>query len=317
MRILLIRTDRMGDTLMCLPAIHAIRVQFPQAKITLLLQKNLVSLLEDHPEIDKLLPWDPAEGDGWVAAFRWGRRLRKERFSAALVFNPTRLFHAAAFLARIPVRAGYGRKWGFLLTSSIPDTKSKRNLHETAYNLELAELLGAQTKEPPVYRIPVGPRAQQQAEAIFKSAGVPVSSRPFAIHPWTSNPVKSWPLDSFLELAHRIGREQEPVIIVGGTESAGQISASTQHSASGVIDLTGKIPLSALAAVLSRCRLLVSNDSGPAHVAAAVGTPTLIVAPREHAPVLERWRPWGTAHRILLSPTVNEAVAAAEEAALR
>ena len=312
-RILLIRTDRMGDVLMCLPAIHAIRKRFPQAQITLLLQKDLRALLDEHPDIDQLLSWNPDEGTGWLSSFRWGICLRREKFDAAVVFNATRLFHAAVFLANVPIRVGYSRKWGFLLSRSIADTKVKRNLHEVEYNLELARLLGALPAEQAVYKIEISQTAQREASGILESAGIPAPCRPIAIHPWTSNPVKSWPLNSFVELARRIGEKNEFVIAIGGADSRGLLSASEKGNDRQIIDLTGKVSLKALPALLSRCRLLISNDSGPAHVAAAVGTPTLILAPREHGPQLERWRPWGNTHRILLSPTVEEAAEAVQK----
>lgn len=289
----------MGDLLLTLPAVHAIRQGFPSARVTLLIQEGLRPLLEGHPDIDELWTTPPHRSRSWIDAARWRGRLRKEQFDAVVIFNPTGTFHLAAFLAGIPLRVGYDRKLGFLLTRRIPDTKAARKLHESEYNLELVRLLGNAPDEPAM-TLPVSDAADRLARRLLESHGVSSSQWPVAIHPWTSNPAKSWPLNSFLEVAHRLSRAGEAVLLIGEPGDAASMETA------GLIDLIGKIPLGTLPALLKRCRLLVSNDSGPAHVAAAVGTPTLVVAPREHEPVLRRWRPLGTNVRILLSPSPSE-----------
>lgn len=296
-RILVVRNDRMGDLLMSLPAVRQIRSAFPEAKVTLLIRQELEPLLEGHPDVDRILLWDP--GQGPAAAVRWGRRLRRERFDCALILNPSKLFHAASFLAGIPVRAGYRRKWGFLLNRSIPDTKQKRAGHEADYNLEPLSLLGIRPSEP-VLELPVRPELDAQALRLMESHGIRPLPRPVAIHPWTSNPAKSWPLESFLEVAGGLSRSGRPVLLIG--EPSPVRGELDELRANGVVDLTGKVPLRILPALLRRCGLLISNDSGPAHVAAAVGTPTVVVAPREHEAVLRRWKPLGKEVRVLLSP---------------
>ncbi len=310
-RLLFIRTDRMGDLLMSLPAIHAVRESFPEARISLLIQKELEPLLEKHPDVDQIFSWDPGEGQGWVSTFRWGRRLRPERFDAAIVLNPTRFFHTAIFLAGIPIRVGYRRKSGFLLNRSIPDTKATRPLHETQYNLELVQLLGAKTASP-IMELPDRQEARQQAHELLASHQISASSHPIAIHPWTSNPAKSWPLDSFQQVADRLQAAGRSILIIGGPESR-PLMETWKISGASIADLVGQTPLQILPAVLRQCALLISNDSGPVHVAAAVGTPTIVVAPKEHGKTLNRWRPLGPGHRILLSSTVEDVVHSVQE----
>ena len=311
-RILLIRTDRMGDLLMTLPAVHGIRKGLPGAEITLLAQEGLEPLLEDHPDVDRTLTWNPAEGKGWKAILRSAARLRSGRFDAAVVFNPTREFHLACFLAGIPIRVGYKRKMGMLLTASIPDTKGQRKRHEADYNLELAELLGIKTGEP-VLRLPEREKTARQAQDLLQSHGLLQGGGPIALHPWTSNPAKSWPLDSFWRLSAQLQQLGRPVVVIGGTEALPEMESALSTAPPSLRNLVGKIPLGLLPAFIRRCALLVSNDSGPTHVAAAVGTPLVVVAPRSHADLLERWKPLGKRCLVLIDPDV----AAAAEAARR
>ena len=298
---------------MCLPAIHVLRSAFPKAALTLLLNKEVAPLIEGHPDLDRLLPWDPAQGQGWAASLRWAREFRKERFDAAVVFNPTRLFHLAAFLAGIPLRVGYRRKLGFLLARSIPDTKASRSLHETEYNLELVRLFGIPTSTSTL-SLPRHPENEAEAARILNSCGISSSSRPIALHPWKSDlarmPNRHWPLESFQDLAAGLNPCGQPVLVIGSQEFKSLMEPWKAQGISGITNLVGQVPLKTLPALLRRCAVLISNDSGPVHVAAAVGTPTIVIASKSQAAVLNRWGPRGAKHRILLSPTVEEAAQA-------
>ncbi len=291
----------MGDLLMSLPAVRSLRRAYPQAELALLMKKELLPLLENHPDLDRLLPYDPAEGQGWGAIGKWGGRLRSGRFDTAIILNPTRQFHVASFLAGIPRRIGYRRKWGFLLTDAVQDTKEKRNRHEAEYNLELMEPLGVPASAPELV-LAVTPEQEREAAGLLPAGCI-------ALHPWTSNRTKALPLSFFEETAQALAGQGRQVAWIGEPE-AGEKPPLLKG---GALDLTGRVPLRLLAAVLKRCGLLISNDSGPAHVAAGVGTPLLVVAPEPHRPVLERWAPLGKNSRLLFSPDAAGAAGAALE----
>ncbi len=296
----------MGDLLLSLPVASAIRRALPSSEVTLLIREELRPLLEGHPDVHRLLTLDPTcSHQGLRSAFPLAGRLRPFRFDAALVLNPSKVLHLACFLAGIPVRIGYRRKWGFLLSRSIPDTKALRTLHEVDFNLELARLLGITADRREVV-LPVKPALQAEAIRLLESCGVRPEGRPIAIHPWTSNPAKGWPMERFLETARRLREEGRDLLWIGEPDAA----APEAGLPPGVVNLCRRIPLSLLPEVLRRCAVLISNDSGPVHIAAAVGTPTVVVAPREHARPLERWRPIGATHRILLAPEVRDVLAA-------
>lgn len=297
---------------MTLPAVHAIRAALPETEITLLARKNLAPLLERHPDFNRFLPWDPAQGQGWGAILRTAAWLKTHRFDGIVLFNPTRLFHAAGFLAGIPLRVGYRRKLGLLLNRTLADTKSQRSLHETEYNLELTRLLGIEPGlTPPSLPEATGP-VRQEVDQLLRSKGLP-SGGVVAIHPWTSNLTKAWPTESFWACCEKLGKHGIPTVVIGGEEEIPRLRAARPSLPAGVREVVGLTPLALLPELLRRCALLISNDSGPVHVAAAVGTPTLVVAPQSHEKLLARWRPLGPKHRILLDPSVEEAASAAEE----
>ena len=308
-RILIVRTDRMGDLILSLPAVHAIRQGFPQAEISLLVQSEIKPLLEGHPDLDRLLSTNSGSGKDWREILRTAAWLRRRSFDAILVLNPTRAFHVASFLARIPVRVGYRRKWGFLLTHSMPDTKPLRNLHESQYNLELVRLLGIQPQNSPP-TLPTHANRREEVEALLRNQQVAPDQKLIAVHPWTSNPAKGWPLDCFWEVTRRLESLGACVLLIGKPGSTPD-SLTLPNNAVNLVDRT---PIGMLPDLLRRCAMLLSNDSGPAHIAAAVGTPTVVVAPAEHRRQMDRWKPLGDRHQILLSPEVETVFQAVKNA---
>ena len=307
MRILFIRTDRMGDLLMALPAVHLLREVFPRAEISVLVQKGLASLLESHPDINRIFEWDPAKEAGWISLIRFSLIVRREKYDIAVISNPTRFFHVAVFLAGIPTRVGYRRKAGLLLNRSLPDTKAVRDLREFEYNLELVSLLGI-SKSPPQFFLPKRPEKEKLADEILCRNGFSLTDRPVALHPWTSNPVKEWKRGNFEELARQLTNHGQKVIVIGGEESRDEAARWIIPSRHMFLNLVGAVSLDILPSLLRHCSILVSNDSGPVHVAAAVATPVIVVAPEVHAPLLERWKPWGDENVILLSPSVEHVI---------
>ncbi|MCX5699380.1 MAG: glycosyltransferase family 9 protein [Candidatus Omnitrophica bacterium] len=279
--ILVIRNDRFGEFLLNIPAMRALKERYPQARLSLAVNFVVFELAGAVECVDEVLVWDEVKGN-----------LRKYKFDLCVVLNPTKEAHQSIFLAGIPVRVGYDRKWGILLTHKLEDTKYLGNRHEVDCNLELVGLLGAKNKEI----VSSGLRLPRNDEYEFLVGAI-------AIHPFTSDLVKQWPVERFKELAQRITQEMKAkVVFVGRDETWGQSPSGTvpDLAAFGVIDLINKTSLAELAVLLKRCSLLVSGDSGPMHLAAAVGTPVAALF-RNDLPgkTARRWGPWGKGHTVI------------------
>ncbi len=312
-RILFVRTDRLGEVLLNLPALMALRAAYPAARMTFMAAPDLCQLLSGLSGVDEWLEYqDRAGRPWWSSAARLAGQWRVRRFDLAVISNPKKEFHAASWLAGIKIRAGYDRKWGCLLTHRLPDRKSLGQRHEVEYNLELIRAAGADGPVP-VWRMPAYEVEQAQVAQLLQGQGIQPSDPLVAVHPWSSNPRKEWPMDRFHALMARLGSSAR-VVVLGGPQERQRISAAWPQPAA---DLVGRLSLRQLAAVLKRVRLLISNDSGPVHLAAAMRTPTvaLFVAP-DAATGPARWGPWGPGHRVIWKPaaeeiTVEEVLAAA------
>ena len=311
-RILYIRTDRLGETLLTLPALAAVRQAFPGSRLTFLAHPALAGLLRGWPVLDEVVE-DRSDGRlAWWRRAGWlAERLRPLRCDAAIVSNPKKELHLAVWLAGIPIRIGYDRKWAWTLNRRLSDDKALGERHEVEYNLELVRLLGVPAASVPPVRLPIAPADAAALLDLLAARGVGASDVVVAAHPWTSNPKKQWPLDRFAEVIRRLQRLPNVVVVlVGGPEEQAGAGPLLGMVAGRAVNLVGRLSLRGLAACLSRARVLVSNDSGPVHVAAAVGTPTVVLfGTIDPAAGPRRWGPWGDGHTVLCRPTVEQTTA--------
>ena len=299
-RLVLLRTDRLGDVLLTLPTVHALRRTFPGVRITLVVRPTIRDLLTGHPDVDEVIAYDDKGKPefNWRRTDRLARKLRANRFDVAVVSNPKRELHVAVFLAGIPIRVGYHRKWPFLLTHTVEDRHATTPLHQAQLNLGLLEAIRLRL-ETPSLRIPVSTEELVAAHALLARQGLAETARIIGLHPWSSNPAKQWPAEQFRAVAEGLVTRGYRVLLIGGEEERSQADRFLAPLRVPVCDLTGRLHLRQLAAVLVCCRALVTNDSGPMHLAAAVGTPTVALFGHGTAGGPRRWGPWGRGHRIL------------------
>ena len=270
--LLAIRNDRFGEFLLNIPALRALKELYPQAKLTLAVNSAVCELAGAVECVDEVVVWDEVKGN-----------LRKGRFDLCVVLNPTKEAHWVSFLARIPVRVGYDRKWGFLLTHKLKDTKQLGNRHEVDCNLELVELVGAKNKG-----------IASSGLCLPRNDKYEFLEGAIAIHPFTSDPVKQWSAERFKELSQRIKSELGLGVVMVG------LSQSVLDVDDGIVNMINKTSLVELAGLLKRCSLLVSGDSGPVHLAASVGTPVVALFRNDlTGKTARRWGPWGEGHVVI------------------
>src|SRR4030042_413537 len=211
-KILVVRNDRFGEFLLVIPALRSLKASFAGSSITLAVDSYVQELAAGIDCVDEIIIWDRRR-HSFKEMVALSGQLRKKHFDLCVIFNPSKEFNIISFLAGIPRRAGYARKWGFLLTTAIPDAKHLAQMHEVEYNLALAQAAGAAIRDT---RIGLYADARLAGE-VFKGWR---GSGPFiAVHPFTSDSRKQWPLENFQELALELGRALSArVIIIGGKE---------------------------------------------------------------------------------------------------
>jgi lipopolysaccharide heptosyltransferase II len=302
-KILVRGVNWLGDAVMSIPALQRLREARPEAHVTLLTPRKLADLWGHHPALDEVI-----EADERVGLVGMARRIREGRYDVALVLPNSPRSTLEVFWAGVPQRIGYARPWrNWLLTRRVPprpeeikmrkrskaeinrltdgrgrpaakDAISDRAHHVFQY-LHLAGVLGAST-------VPLPPRLwvaeDEVAEIKTRWAGTASAGTPWfgLIAGAEYGPAKRWPVARFVEAALAIQRKTRcGWLIFGGPGDRGlaeEIAGAFRTGSGGPIcNLAGQTSLRQLCAGLKSCRLVLTNDTGPMHVAAAVGAPVV------------------------------------------
>lgn len=285
------RTDRIGDVVLSTPVFGAIKKRYPSVHLAVMVLKETEPVVRGNPWIDQVIVYDKkGKSRGWWKTVRFGWSLLKERFDLAIHLHPTNRVNVISWLARIPIRIGYQTKNDFLLTHAIEETKWQGKKHEAEYNFDLLALMDVPTPEPLELCFPLWDRDRQALNRIFP---VEATRRYVVFHPSASCVSKRWAPERLASVADQMARHYGifPVIIGEGS-GVSHAARMQEWMREGALNLSGTLTLGMLGWLLKGARLLISNDSGPVHIASAVGTPVISIFGRNQ-PGLSwvRWRP--------------------------
>lgn len=276
-------TNWVGDAVMTVPALRELRRILPAAQITLFIPASTHGIFAGADFIDRLLAFEKDEAGIW----KQSKTLRAEDFDLAVLFTNSFSSAAAARLGSAKYRVGYKNEGrGFLLTHSFETPLWRDERHEIFYYLnivaELEILLYGETKvweNEPRFELTVSEERKNEARKILSGAGCDLSKKIIALCPGSTNSrAKRWQAESYAALADKFARELNAGVVLIGAPAEVEVSQQVFDLAQvKPIVLTGKTSLSEAAAVLSVCDLLVSNDTGPAHISAALGRPTVVI----------------------------------------
>jgi heptosyltransferase-2 len=284
-KILIRGTNWIGDSVITLPALRELRRAFAGSHLALLVKPWVADLFAGAGFLDEIIRYDRRPGPRGFLEF--ARLLRKKNFDAAILLQNAFEAAALAFMAGIPIRIGFptdGRRW--LLTHPLKSGHPVRHEHQIYDYLNIAAqaetlLTGSNRVDflRPQYRLPVDSGVQDRMRHQLRSSGRSEGLRLVAINPGaTNNPLKRWRPDRFADLADRLlDRGDCTVVLVGAASEeaiADEILARMRNRA---IKLTGRTSLAESIAALSLCDLVISNDTGPAYMAAALCRPTITI----------------------------------------
>ena len=282
MKILIRATNWVGDAIISIPALEAVRTKWPQAEIAIFARPWVADLYHGQPFADRIIS-NASSARNPFAIEKFASALRREKFDCALLLQNA--FSAAwlAWRSGIPERIGYARDGrSALLTRAIHVPQANEVLpHETYYYLELLKRAGWLTELPEIkeIKLQVSQAAAEKAEMALQSAGVRRNSLRIAIAPGAAfGSAKCWLPERFAAVADGLIDDFGADVILFGTASeidvSQQISSQMRHRP---VNVTGQTPIGELPALFSRCNLFIGNDSGAMHVAAAVGLPVVAV----------------------------------------
>jgi heptosyltransferase-2 len=283
-RIVVRGTNWVGDAVMTIPALRQLRRLFPVAHITLATRPWAEGLFADSDFLDDL---QVHEGSGLRSVVQQVRQWRKRNFDLAILLPNSLETALVASLARVPLRIGYatdGRQ--ALLTHPLALPEWRASKHEVFYYLKIvAELEWLLKQEQsflntqPDGSLEVSDARKSRARDSLRARGVPEGNLLVALCPGSINSrAKRWPTERYAALADRLVDELGAQVLLVGSNAEADVSLEvSKQMRNQPLTLTGETDLAELVATLSLVDLLVTNDTGPAHIASALGRPTLVI----------------------------------------
>ncbi len=288
-RLLVMETGLIGELLLVTPLLRAIGKAFPSADVTVMVRPGSAPVLVGNPYVKKLLPLIARERNGFLGVMRLASWVRSRDFDAVLVLDTSFRSALIALMGAAPVRAGLSTEGrGFLLTHKRPRDRTAYQVDE---HLAVLELLGVPSDG---LQLDLFLTEEERRSARALVGEPPEHGRLVGLHPGASLDIRRWPVRLFVELADRLEREAgvTPVFFFGPREEdlAGAVTKlrEWEGSAPPIVHSPGNIRI--LAAAFELMDAVVTNNTGPMHVAAAVGTPGVFI----HGPSpVARWHPPG------------------------
>jgi heptosyltransferase-2 len=282
-RVVVRGTSWVGDSIMTIPALRALRRILPDASITLAIRPGTKGIFSEVDFIDDVLVYDRRNV---LSVFGQVREWKRRQFDLAVLFQNA--FEAALipFLAGVPIRLGYATESRqAMLTHPLPLPDWRSSKHEVFYYLYLITALeqslfrtSTMCEAEPDISLSISESRKAEASELLRSSGVTEEKSVIAICPGSINSrAKRWPAESYAALADRLIEDSRQVVLIGSKDETDVTNEVTSRMRHQPVVLTGKTTLDQITAVMGLADLVVTNDTGPAHIASALGCSTIVI----------------------------------------
>jgi lipopolysaccharide heptosyltransferase I len=312
--ILIIKPSSLGDIVLAVPALTALRKSFPDARISWLIRPEFAPILENHPHLDEIILFDrKLLGKAWFHPGAAGclisliKKLRCAEFDAVIDFQGLFRTASLAWLSGCKKRFGIAgaREFAHLFYNhKVKQTKDC--IHLVDFYIKIIEAAGA-TELDVQFILPEHPEATDSVSSLLKSHYVSPDNYVVFI-PGSAHEDKRWPIERFAELAQRISSHHKlPIVATGDSGESDLVEKLKAMTTIPIANIAGKTTLSELVVLLKNAKLVVSNDTGPGHIAAALSTPLVLmfswsnparIAPYKRIECLVAREPFSRGHKI-------------------
>jgi len=295
-KILVLQTAFAGDLILAAPLARGVKEVFKESEVHFLVIPETAVLLKHNPFVDKVWIYDKKRSEKGIGSFlRLMRKLSKEEFDLAIV--PHRSLRSAllVFGARIPRRVGFDRSTGAVFfTDVVPYFK---NLHEVERNFKLPQVLGWSGDISPPELFP-GAEEREEVDRFFDEAGIKPGENLLAVAPGSVWPTKRWPAERFASVIDESWKKWKiRSVLIGGKSDVTLGQRIVRETGDTIVNAMGRFSLLASAELISRCRVILTNDSAPLHLAIGVGTPVVAI----FGPTVPSFgfAPYGNGHTVI------------------
>jgi len=293
-RLLIIKPSSFGDIVHALPALDALHRSWAETSIDWLVNKEWAGLLHDHPMLESVLHF-PGNFTEWRML---REHFRQRPYDMTIDLQGLLRSGMISLMTGSRIRVGFasgreGSSWFY--------TRRFRTAHSAMHavdrNLDLVRQLGISTNGPITFPLPMTPESSAWVANLWVTLGISPTDRVCLVHPAARWATKRWPAENFAEMADRlVGQSHSRVIFIAAESQNDQVQQVLRRMNAQATNLTGQTTLTQLTALLRKASVLISNDSGPMHLAAAIGTPVVgIFGPTDPRKV----GPYGQAHGVI------------------
>ncbi len=280
-KILVIKLTAVGDVILSIPSLRALRQKYPDSWISVLVSRKCRKIIRNCPYVNDILVYDemPAGGGRRVAAvLGMAKLLAKEDFDIVVDLQNNKISHLLAFLSGARIRAGHdNHKWSFFLNKRTKNGASGA-LAPVDHQFQVLKLLGIEAIDRKL-EFWTDPEEETGMKEFFDSQWVSESQVLVGINPGSSLrwPTKQWPIENFAKLCDELAKRNIRVVLTGSKEDtplAEELLALTRNKP---INAVGRTTITELAALVRRCRVFISSDSAPMHIASSVDVPLIAI----------------------------------------
>ncbi|MCE1248735.1 MAG: glycosyltransferase family 9 protein [Firmicutes bacterium] len=294
----------LGDLLLSIPVFRSLRAEYPQARIDAMVRESFVDVISGDPAINSIIPIPSRMDKGFAHFTEQLSLITKGRYDLAIVLWSQAREAWLLTLAGVPIRVGQDGRllYSFLFTHRLvrKSDQGDESTHWVENQLDFLRILGIEPIDKSV-SIYIPEEARQYADNLLKSEGIKDGEFLIGYHTSKGLPVDStrWPVEKFAAFGDSLAEKFNAKLVFTGSPSEKKlVDEIRSYTKAPSISVAGKTNIKQMAAIAKRCNLFVCPDSGPMHIAAAVGTPVVgIYGLKEDFP--KRWAPYNCRHKIV------------------
>ncbi len=294
-RILLLRTDRIGDVVLTTPVVSILRNYFPGVQMTFMANSYTKPLLACHRHINHIICYDPkGKHKGLLGHFKLAKEIKKANFDAAIFFYPRPWLALVVRLASIPLRIGHGYRWySFLFNRRIFEHRKSGHKHELIHNLSLLKPLIGDAATDIRFEFDIPENVLQKRENLFKTKGVRENNY-IILHPGNGGSAPNLSLTQYQFIVrHLLKKTKLQIILTGAGEESSFVNEIIEPFKSlNLFNLAGKLTMQMLMAVIADARIFIATSTGPLHIANAFGIPIIGFYCPSKPCAPDRWGPF-------------------------
>ena len=300
-RILLVRTDRIGDTILTLPTITALKRALPEVEISFLARSYTVPLLKHYQGIVEIITYHPTENHaGILGHFQLARELKRRRFDCAILFYPRFGLTLSLRLAGIPQIIGSGYRWySMLLTDPIYEHRKDCKKHEAEYNLALLTPLFSEAPSTVAFEFNLPTELKEQV--LHKCNILGIEPTYLIVHPGNGKSAPNLTSVQYTHILQRLLEKTKTSILLTGSPSEREAIQKLEQSVVSprIFNVVGQFSLEEFMALIAQGKLLITTSTGPVHIANALSVPVLsyYCSAIPHTPI--RWGPYHQQSRVI------------------